>query len=149
MIDIPVELENALLACNPIGWIDLLNGVAKHGRLHRFEWSDAPNGYEVERILRLRNIHAYGRQVFKYRDVDAAGRKVKRLKFSCWVNGKQADWAEWNLLGESVMLESPTINPANWDNFGKGASASTWSGGKVTTATLLERVSDMFAGLTR
>ena len=82
MIDIPVELENALLACNPIGWIDLLNGVAKHGRLHRFEWSDAPTGYQVEQILRMRHIHAYGRQMFKFRDVDAEGRKVKRLKFS-------------------------------------------------------------------
>ena len=149
MIDISVELENVLLACNPIGWIDLAYGVANHGRLHRFEWSDAPSGYQVEQILRKRGVHAYGRQVFKYRDVDAEGRKIKRWKFSCWVNGEQARFAEYNLLGASVLLESPLVYEGNWANWGRGAAAPTWTEGETVRPTLMERVSDMFAGLTR
>lgn len=96
-----MHIENALMLCDLSSWIDLAHGVITHGRLHRFIWSDAPSGYELERILRDRGIHAYGRMCQYYRDGDR-----KRIQRWCWVNARQAEFAEYNLLGAGVSLES-------------------------------------------
>ena len=68
----------------------------------------------------------------------------------CWVNANQAEFAEYNLLGMGVNLESAAVNPANWKNYGKGAARPTWKdGGNVLKPTLLESISDWLAGLAR
>lgn len=140
-----MHIENALMACDLSSWIDLAHGFITHGRLHRFVWSDSPSGYELERILRDRGIHAYGRMCQYYRDGDR-----KRIQRWCWVNARQADFAEYNLLGAGVSLESATVNPANWQRFGQGAARTTWKdSGKVLKPTLLESVSDWLASFVR
>lgn len=37
-----VEIENALMRIDLLSWFDLLRGVMRHGRLHRFETIDTP-----------------------------------------------------------------------------------------------------------
>ena len=141
-----MHVENFLMACDLSSHIDLLQGVFTHGRLHCFMWSDMPNGYDVERILRDRGIHAYGRMCQWYKDDDG----TKHLRRWCHVNRNQADFAEYNLLGAGVMLESPVVNQKNWQRFGQGAAKPTWKdGGRPLRPTLLESVADWLEGLTR
>jgi hypothetical protein len=145
-----VLIENLLAAPNLIGWIDLAYGFAKHGRLHQFVWNDSPTGYEVERMLRDRGVHAYGRSIWRFCYTAAEGKPVKHAQFSCWVSGTQASFAEYNLLGASVPLESPTVSQKNWRNWGRGAAAPTWrEGGRPLKANVIERFSDFLAGLLR
>jgi hypothetical protein len=145
-----MHIENFLMLCDITSHIDFLHGIVKHGRLHQFQWSDAPDGYAFERILRDRGIHTYGRMCQYYKEPGKDGKPEKHIRRWCWVNGEQAGFAEYNLLGAGVMLESGTVNEDNWKNFGKGAARPTWKeGGKVLKPTLLESISDWLAGLAR
>ena len=145
MSDALMSIENALMLLDPASWLDLLRGILTHGRLHRFIWSDAPTGYEVERLLRDRGIHCYGRMCQHYRDGER-----KRLRRWCWVNQRQANFAEYNLLGAGVLLESPAVNPANWRRFGQGAARPTWrEAGSVLRPNLIEAISDWMEGFLR
>lgn len=145
-----MHIENALMACDLSSWIDLAHGFITHGRLHRFVWSDSPSGYELERILRDRGIHCYGRMCRWYKQAGADGKMIKRLMRWCWVNARQANFAEYNLLGAGVNLESQPVNPANWRNFNRGAARTTWKDrGSVLRSTSLEAVADWLAGFLR
>lgn len=145
-----MHIENALMACDLSSWIDLAHGFITHGRLHRFVWSDSPSGYELERILRDRGIHCYGRMCRWYKQAGADGKMIKRLMRWCWVNARQANFAEYNLLGAGVNLESQPVNPANWRRFGHGAARTTWKDrGSVLRSTSLEAVADRLAGFLR
>lgn len=146
-----MHVENFLMMCDLSSHIDLLHGFITHGgRLYRFQWSDAPDGYALERTLRDRGIHCYGRMCQWYKERGTDGKEEKHMRRWCWVNANQAEFAEYNLLGMGVNLESAAVNPANWKNYGKGAARPTWKdGGNVLKPTLLESISDWLAGLAR
>lgn len=145
-----VAIENLLYSMDMLGKIDLLHGLLKHGRLHRFEWIDT-SGAEVESILRRYDIHAYGRAVWVHLVPDG-DKKRRELHRWMWVNRKQAPYAEYVLCRAGLSLRTPLIEPRNvqWARRHGGRLPRPWAGGKRSkSVTAVEMITDWFTGLTR
>ena len=146
-----VAIENILFRMDLIGWLDLLHGVMRHGRLHRIGWIDT-SGYAVEDILRQYDIHAYGRaiRVELVPDVDS-DKKRREMHRWMWVNYEQASWAEYVLLRGGLTLTTPLIDPANVRRAAQHSGLPTpWKRGKKSKpVTPVEIIFDWFSGLMR
>lgn len=137
--DWTIGLQNALMLCDLSQWISLAHGMARHGKLHRFEWCGNPNGTKFERLLRTYDIHVYGRfcQIEMQQRPDG---NTKTLRRWCHVNQRQAEWTEYLLCCAMVPLESTPVNQANWKAWGK-RMPRPWTSG-VKTVTMTERFLD-------
>lgn len=115
--EIVIAIDNGLMAFS--AGLDLLQGMVRYGRLHRFMWVDAPLGVKVERTLRGYHVHPYGRWVWIELVKDADGQRRRRYRRSIWVNAEQAAWAEYLLMCIQVPVENELLRASNANAWGK------------------------------
>lgn len=142
-------MENIIHALDWFRYISLLQGMVKHGRLHCFTWVDGPTGYDVERILRRYDIHAYGRGVWTEKQPGPDGKPVKHLRKWMYINHAQAEWTEYLLMCAQVPIDSPMVNPGNRKAWGKPIPGAWRDDQHRRNRTAVEALSDFWAGLTR
>jgi hypothetical protein len=144
MLETLTAIENALMQINFFAWFDLLRGVMRHGRLHRFETIDTPM-LQGESALRRYGIHCYGRGVEVRLQTDKEGRK--RRSYLRWfhVNRKQANFAEYILVRHGIQPSNP-LNAKNWAAAGRGRFRAWDAKRSLRPTTLTEVISNLFGG---
>lgn len=143
---IPAWFDNVFMRVDFVSWIDLAIGFFRHGRLHRFEWMDQP-AMEIYSNLRKFRIHPYGPGMYVHEFVDDAGQKRRRYRRWCYINRRQAEFAEYLLLATCVPLISPLLNPNNRRAWGKGLPRRQWESGQARAAGPVEVIVDWLAAL--
>ena len=144
MLEALTAIENALMQINPLGWVDFLRGVARHGRLHRFDVLDTPM-LRGESALRRYGIHCYGRGVSVSLQPDEQGRKRRVYRRWFYVNARQANFAEYILVRHGIYPVDP-LNANNWQAAGRGQFRAWDAKRSLRPTTLNEVISNLFGG---
>lgn len=144
MLEAIVAIENALMRIDFLSWFDLLRGVMRHGRLHRFETIDTPM-LHGESALRRYGIHCYGRGVSLSLREDESGRKRCSYRRWFYINAKQANFAEYILVRHGVQPANP-LNANNWKAAGRGRFRAWDAKRSLRPTTINEVISNLFGG---
>lgn len=144
MLETLTAIENALMQINFFAWFDLLRGVMRHGRLHRFDTIDTPM-LHGESAMRRYGIHCYGRGVSVALREDEDGRKRRSYRRWFYVNAKQANFAEYVMLRHGVQPVNP-LNANNWKAAGRGRFRAWDAKRSLRPTTLSELLSNLLGG---
>jgi len=144
MLETLTAIENALMQINFFAWFDLLRGVMRHGRLHRFDTIDTPM-LQGESAMRRYGIHCYGRGVSVTLREDEDGRKRRSYRRWFYVNAKQANFAEYIMLRHGVQPVNP-LNANNWKAAGRGRFRAWDAKRSLRPTTLSELMSNLLGG---
>ena len=144
MLEAIAAIENALMRIDFLSWFDLLRGVMRHGRLHRFETIDTPM-LHGESALRRYGINSYGRGVEVSLKTDREGRKRRSYLRWFYVNRKQANFAEYILIRHGIQPSNP-LNAKNWAAAGRGRFRAWDAKRSLRPTTLTEVISNLFGG---